>query len=66
MENSRVKEPRELFCHVTLAVKGFLMTGLVSGLSLTHHSSPGSSWWHHSAKMDSSEKDSGRLVGHVG
>ena len=50
---------------MTLAVTGFLMMGLVSGLSLANHSSSGSSWWHHSAKMDSSEEDSGRLVGHM-
>lgn len=40
--------------------------GLVSSLSLAHHSDSGPSWLcvHISAKMDSSE-DSGRLVRHV-
>ena len=44
-----------------------MVMGLVSGLSLTNHSDSGSFLWskHCSAKMDSSEKDSGRLVGHV-
>ena len=42
-----------------LAVLGFMVMGLVSGLSL--------SWWctHHSAKMDSSKTYSRRLVGHM-
>ena len=42
--------------------------GLVSRLSLANHSdSGGPSWWpaHRSTKVDSSEKDSGRLVGHM-
>ena len=42
--------------------------GLVSGLSLANHSDSRSFLWHthYSAKMDSKEKDSGRLVGHMG
>ena len=41
--------------------------GLVSSLSLAHHSDSGPSWLcvRLSAKMDSSEEDSGRLVRHV-
>ena len=41
--------------------------GLVSWLSLANHSDSGSFLWHlhGSAKMDSSKKDSGRLVGHM-
>ena len=41
--------------------------GLVSSLSLAHQSDSGPSWLcvHLSAKMDSSEEDSGRLVRHV-
>ena len=51
---------------------GFMQMGLVSRLSLASHlawpmfclTQP--PWWHAhlSVKMDSSEKDSGRLVGH--
>ena len=62
-------------CSATcLAVSGFMVMRLVSGLSLVNHLAwpvfgltRGPSWWHvHlSAKMDSSEKDSGRLVGHM-
>ena len=39
---------------------------LVFWLSLANYSK-GSFWWHmhHPAKMDSSEKDLGRLVGHM-
>ena len=57
-----------------LAVSGFMVMGLVSGLSLAAHLAwPTSgltqhpSWWraHLSAKLDSSEEDSGRLVGHI-
>ena len=41
--------------------------GLDSGLSLPITLTQGPSWWcvHYTAKMDSSEKDSGRLVGHM-
>ena len=58
-------------CYATwLTVSGFMVTGLVSGLSLaTHLAWPifgltqGPSWWqmHLSAKIDFSAKDSGRL-----
>ena len=60
-------------CSATwLTVLGFMQMGLVSRLSLASHlawpmfclTQP--PWWHahFSVKMDSSEKDSGRLVGH--
>ena len=44
-----------------------MVMGLVSGLSLANRSDSGSFLvvTHRSAEMDSSEKDSGRLVGHV-
>ena len=46
---------------------GFMIMELVSGLSLANHSDSGSFRWpaHCSAKMDSSERDSGRLAGHM-
>ena len=46
------------------AVTGFMVMGLVPGLSLA---SPCDwpSWWHYSARMDSRVEDSGRLVGHM-
>ena len=49
-----------------LSVLGFMLAGLVSGLSLAILVQ-GPSWWlaHHLAKMDSSKKESGRLVRHV-
>ena len=56
------KETQET-CSVTwLAVLGFMMMGIVSGFSLTNHLTQSPSWWHMpcSAKMDASEKDSGR------
>ena len=45
-----------------LAVSGFMVMGLVSTLSLAYRSDSGPSWWHMhcSAKLDASEKDSGR------
>ena len=44
----------------------FIVMELVSGLSLASHSDSGSFLMVYcSAKMDSSEKDSGRLVGHM-
>ena len=48
-----------------LTVSGFLVIGLVSGLSLASHSELDPSWGHthHSAEMDSSEEDPGKLVG---
>ena len=48
--------PGEQLCPVA-AISGFMMMGLVSGLSLANHS-----WWYMpcSAKMDASEKDSGK------
>ena len=46
-----------------------MIIGLVSGLSLTNRFDSGSFLLahssHHSAKIDSSKKDSGRLVGHI-
>ena len=45
-----------------LAVLGFMVMGLVSGLSLANHSVKSPSWWCTpcSAKMNAREKDSGR------
>ena len=45
-----------------LAVSGFIVMELVSGLPLANQFDSGPSWWHThgSAKMDASEKDSGR------
>ena len=65
-ESSRVRERGRtaLLCG---SVSGFMVMGLVSRLSLANHSDPGSSFLvaqHHSAKMDSSQNNSGRLVGH--
>ena len=50
-----------------LTVSGFMVMGLVSRFSLANHLTQGPSWWHThcSAKMDSSEEDSGRLAGHM-
>ena len=44
------------------AVSGFMVVGLVSGLSLANHLTQSPSWWCMpcSAKMDAREKDSGR------
>ena len=58
VESSRVREPGRTALPCGL---GFMVMGLVSGLSLANHSqSP--PWWCMtcSAKMDASEKDSGR------
>ena len=57
-------------CSATwLTVSGFRVMRLVSRLSLASHSDSGSLLvvltWHCSAKMDSREEDSGRLVGHM-
>ena len=46
------------------AVSGFMVMGLVTGLSLASPSD-WPSWWHYSARMGSRVEDSGRLVGHV-
>ena len=71
VESSRVREPRRTALPHGLQSTGFMGVGLVSGLSLADHLAwpalglaQGPSWWHvHlSAKMDSSTKDSGRLV----
>ena len=51
-----------------LTDSGFMVMRLVFGLSLANHSDSGSflvAPRHNSAKMDSSEMDSGRLVGHM-
>ena len=50
-----------------LAVSSFMVIGLVSGLSLANHSDSGCFLVARALliKMDSSEKDSGRLVGHM-
>ena len=50
-------------CSATwLAVSGFMVMGLVSGLSLANHLTPSPAWWCMpcSAKMDASKKDSER------
>ena len=55
-------------CSATwLAASGFMVMGLLSGLSLAHHPDSGSFLVvpHHSAKMDASKEDSWRLVGHM-
>ena len=39
---SRVREPREHFSATCFAVSGFMMLGLISGLSLVSHSNSGS------------------------
>lgn len=51
-----------------LVVLGFMVIGLVSGFSLANLVTQGPSWCGAritQPKTDSSEKDSGRLVGHV-
>ena len=78
-EGSRVREtrrtalPRGSQPQAVLFVC-FIVMGLVSGLSLasylashTFGLTQGPFWWctHHSAKMDSSKKDSGKLAGYV-
>ena len=66
VESRKVREPRKDCSATWLAVSGFMVMGLVSGLSLANHSDSGSFLVAHnrSAKMDSGE-DSGRLVGPV-
>ena len=58
-ESSRVREPRRT---AMLAVSGFMVMGLVSGLSLANHSDSESFLvaQHRSVKMDASERDSGK------
>ena len=62
------KEKLKDFSAMWLPPSSFTVMELVSGLSLANILSHCPSWWclHYSAKMDSSEVDSGRLVGHVG
>ena len=72
-ESSRGKGAQENCSATWLAVSGFMVMGLVSGLSLANHLAwPvfGLIWSflvheHLSSKMDSSVKDSGRLAGHI-
>ena len=49
-------------CSVWLPVPGFMGTGSVSRWPLADHSNQSLSWWraHRSAKMDASERDSGK------
>ena len=63
-ESSRVREPRTAL--PLGSASGFMMMELVFWLSLANYSK-GPFWWHvhHPAKMDSSEKDLGRLVGRM-
>ena len=56
--SSRVREPRRTALSEWLTVSGFMVMGLVSGLSLANHSD--SECTPCSAKMDAREKDSGR------
>ena len=60
-ENRKVREPSRTALPMWVQVSGFMVKGFISGLSLGNQ---GPSWWHTycSAKMDSSEEDSGRLV----
>ena len=73
-ESSWVREPENCSATDWLTVSGFMVMGLVSGLSLASRLAwpmfgltQGPSCWHMhlSAKMDSSMKDFGRLVGHM-
>ena len=59
-ESSRVREPRRT---AMLAVSGFMVMGLVSGLSLANHSDSESFLVHThcSAKKDASQKSSGKV-----
>ena len=61
VESSRVGKPRRTALPQWLAVLGFTVMGLVSGLSLANHLIQSPSWWcmHCSGKMDPSEKHSG-------
>ena len=60
VESSRVREPRRNGSAAWLEVLGFMVMGLVSRWPIILIQSP--SWWHthRSAKMDASERDSGR------
>ena len=73
-ESSRVREPGRTALPRGSQSQVFMVKRLVPVLSLANHlawpifgPTQGPSWWHvHlSAKMDSSEKDSGRLVGYI-
>ena len=59
------KGTQENHSNMWLTVLGF--RGLVFSLSLANHSDSRLFWWHRrcSAKMDSSEEESRRVVGHV-
>ena len=61
VENRKVREPSRTALPMWFQVSVFMVKGFISGLSLGNQ---GPSWWHTycSAKMDSSEEDSGRLV----
>ena len=63
-ESSRVKEPQENYSALWLELSGFMVMGLVSGLSLANHLDSEFKWWCTpcSAKMDAREKDSGRRL----
>ena len=63
-ESSRVTEPGTAL--PLGSASGFMMMELVYWLSLANYSKGPFCWRvHHPAKMDSSEKDLGRLVGHM-
>ena len=61
-ESRRVREPRRTTLSHGLQSRGFMVMGLVSGLSLANHLTQSPSWWCTpcSAKMYAREKDSGR------
>ena len=61
-KTSKVREPRR-----TALPRGFMVMELVSGCLWPIILTQGLSWWpeHPSGKMVSSEKDSGRLAGHM-
>ena len=63
VESSRVREPRRTAV-TWLAVSGFMVMGLVSGGLWPITVIQSLSWWHthRSAKMDASERDSGRWL----
>ena len=62
VESRRVRDPRRTALPRGSQSLGFMVTGLVSGWSLSNHSNSESFLvaQHHSAKTDASERDSGK------